>query len=190
ATPEHWSLCSALNDISIAIAVLRTQCFTGHAGVIDLDAHPPDGTAQCLPNEWIGSLSGVSWGALPGVDEVVLPKGTGDAEYLEALRSLLSRMPKLALCFVLAGGDVLIGDRLGTLGLSVAGARARDLEVAKKLEGVPQVWLPAGGYSPHAWKVLAGTGLALAFHTDVPIPPDFDPLGAELSQVAMSLSSE
>jgi hypothetical protein len=38
--------------------------------------------------------------------------------------------------------------------------------------------------------VLAGTGLALAFETDAPIPPDFDPLGAELADIAVSLSQD
>jgi hypothetical protein len=85
---------------------------------------------------------------------------------------------------------VLVGDTLGTLGLSVEGARARDLKVIEELGALPQVWLPAGGYSPHAWKVLAGTGLALAFHTQEPIPTDFDPLGAELAEVAMQLNPE
>src|SRR5581483_1098198 len=99
---------------------------------------------------------------------VVLPKGSGDGPYLDALDGLLKDLPPVELAFVLAGGDVLTGDKLGTLGLSVAGARARDLRVVSRLDGVPQVWLPAGGYSPHAWKVLAGTGLALAFRTDVP----------------------
>ena len=72
--------------------------------VLDLDAHQPDGTAECLrtdPNAWIGSISGASWGVLPNVDEVILPDGE-DAAYLEALHGLLSRMPKPDLAFVLS----------------------------------------------------------------------------------------
>ncbi len=190
AAPARGVGFSAVNDVAVATAVLRAQGFTGRIGVIDLDAHPPDGTAECLkgdPSVWIGSISGVSWGPLPNVDDVVLPKGTGDGDYLDALSALLSRMPQLELAFVVAGGDVLVGDKLGQLGLSVAGARARDLRVITRLEAQPQVWLTAGGYGPHAWKVLAGSGLALAFHTDAPIPSDFDPLGSEMAAVAMEL---
>lgn len=193
AAPARGVGFCAVNDVAVAIAALRAGGFTGCVAVIDLDAHPPDGTAACLANDaqvWMSSISGVSWGELPRVDEVVLAKGTGDAGYLWALEQQLARMPPVELAFVLAGGDVLAGDKLGWLGLSVAGARARDLKVARRLDGVPSVWLPAGGYGPHAWKVLAGTGLALAFDTDAAIPPDFDPLGAELSEVAISLSPE
>ncbi|MBK7860294.1 MAG: histone deacetylase [Archangiaceae bacterium] len=193
ASPSRGVGFCAVNDVAVAIAVLRAEGFEGRVGIIDLDAHPPDGTAACVradPNVTLVSLSGVSWGELPGVTEVVLPKGAGDAEYLAALEVQLAALPPLDLAFVLAGGDVLAGDRLGWLGLSVAGARARDLEVSRKLERVPSVWLPAGGYGPNAWKVLAGTGLTLAFDTDAPIPPDFDPLGAELSDIALALSGD
>lgn len=191
AAPARGVGFCAVNDVMVAIAALRAEGLFGKVAVIDLDAHPPDGTAACIngdPSVWLASLSGVSWGDLPGVDDVVLPKGTGDAEYLAALEQLLDRMPPVELAFVLAGGDVIAGDRLGWLGLSIAGARRRDLAVIQALGSTPSVWLPAGGYGPHAWKVLAGTGLALAFETDAAIPVDFDPLGAELTDIAMKLS--
>ncbi|MBL8956654.1 MAG: histone deacetylase [Myxococcaceae bacterium] len=193
AAPSRGVGFCAVNDVAVAIASLRTGGFTGRVAVLDFDAHPPDGTAACLKGDgsvWLSSISGVSWGDLPGVDDVVLPKGTADAEYLAAVDAMLARMPPVDLAFVLAGGDVIAGDRLGTLGLSVAGARQRDLKIARHLRDVPSVWLPAGGYGPHAWKVLAGTGLALAFDTDLAIPVDFDPLGAELSDVAMKLAGD
>jgi acetoin utilization deacetylase AcuC-like enzyme len=167
----------AINDLAVAFRAVRADGFDGPVAVIDLDAHPPDGTADCLHGEvWIGSLSGVDWGPLEGVDETVLAKGTGDAEYLKALEALLKRMPPPKLAFVLAGGDVLEGDRLGQLSLSLSGVRDRDLRVADALGDVPQVWLPAGGYSTHAWKALAGTVMALTDHTGALIPPEYDPL--------------
>lgn len=182
----------AVNDIAIAVAALRAEGFTGKVGVIDLDAHPPDGTAECFNGDdsvWIGSISGVSWVVLPNVDEVVLPRDTGDEPYLEALTGLLARMPRVDLAFVLAGGDVLAKDRLGHLALTVGGARRRDLQVAAHLHHVPQVWLPAGGYGPHAWEVLAGSGLALALHTQAPIPANYDPLAARFTQVSRGLQA-
>ncbi|WP_242394909.1 histone deacetylase family protein [Anaeromyxobacter oryzisoli] len=180
-----------VNDVAVAIAALRAEGFQGPVAVLDLDAHPPDGIALCLehdPRSWIGSLSGSDWGPLQRVDETMLPEGTGDAGYLDALGALLARMPRPALAFVLAGGDVLAGDRMGRLGLSLRGARRRDLLAAAELEGVPSVWLPSGGYSGGAWRVLAGTGMALATGSDQPIPEDYDPLLARFTTVSREIS--
>jgi acetoin utilization deacetylase AcuC-like enzyme len=180
-----------VNDVAVAIATLRADGFSGPVAVLDLDAHPPDGLGACLaadPLAWVGSLSGSDWGPLQGVDETVLPEGTGDDAYLAALRALLSRMPRPRLAFVIAGGDVVAGDRFGTLALSVAGARARDLLVATELEGVPSVWLPGGGYSSQAWCVLAGTGMAVAAGSREEIPRDYDPLLASFAMVSAGIS--
>jgi acetoin utilization deacetylase AcuC-like enzyme len=180
-----------VNDIAVAIAAVRDRGFTGRVVVLDLDAHPPDGLAACLKDDtrvFIGSLSGSDWGPLPGVDETLLPEGTGDEPYLEALRRLLRRAPRPDLAYVIAGGDVLAGDKLGRLGLTLYGARRRDLEVASWLEGVPQVWLPGGGYSSGAWRVLAGTGMALATRSIRPIPDDYQPLLERFSGISEGLS--
>jgi acetoin utilization deacetylase AcuC-like enzyme len=180
-----------VNDVAVAIATLRAEGLSGRVAVLDLDAHPPDGLAACLggdPRVWIGSLSGSDWGPLEGVDETLLPAGTGDAAYLEALAGLLERMPRPRLAFVIAGGDVLARDRLGQLALSLSGARERDLEVAAELEGIPTVWLPGGGYSSGAWRVLAGTGMAVAAASAETIPADYDPLSARFAIVSAGLS--
>ncbi|HET8541706.1 MAG TPA: histone deacetylase [Anaeromyxobacter sp.] len=180
-----------VNDIAVAIATLRAEGFRERVAVLDLDAHPPDGLAACLssdPQVWIGSLSGSDWEALGGVDETVLPEGAGDEDYLEALGALLARMPRPRLAFVIAGGDVLAGDRFGKLGLSLEGTRDRDLLVAAELEWVPSVWLPGGGYSDDAWRALAGTGMAVSSGSRRPIPPDYDPLSARFAVVSAGLS--
>lgn len=181
-----------VNDVAVAVAAVRAEGFAGRVLVLDLDAHPPDGTAACLakdPSWWIGSISGSSWNPLPdAVDETVLPERSGDAAYLAALDALLGRMPHGELAFVLAGGDVLADDQVGRLGLTLDGCRARDLRVADALHRVPSLWLPAGGYSTDAWRVLAGTGLALGIHSRTPVPPDYDPLLHRFSAIASSLS--
>jgi len=180
-----------VNDVAVAVATLRAEGFDGRIAVLDLDAHPPDGIAACLAADervWIGSISGSDWGPLERVDETLLPEGTGDAAYLEALGALLSRMPRPKLAFVVAGGDVLAGDRFGRLGLSLEGARDRDLLVAAELEWVPTVWLPAGGYSRAAWRVLAGTGMAVASGSRRPIPPGYDPVASRFAGVSRDLS--
>ena len=180
-----------VNDVAVALAALRAEGFGGRAVVLDLDAHPPDGIAACLEHDdqaWVGSLSGSAWGPLPRVDETVLPEGTADAGYLAALEALLGRMPLAALAFVLAGGDVLAGDRFGRLGLTLSGARARDLAVARALEGVPAVWLPAGGYHADSWRVLAGTAMVLATRSAAPIPASYDPLTARFASISREMS--
>jgi acetoin utilization deacetylase AcuC-like enzyme len=178
----------AVNDVAVAIAVVRKAGFDGQICVLDLDAHPPDGTADCTNDIWIGSISGSDWQRLDGVDEVVIP-GAGDGQYLRALESLLARMPRPRLAFVLAGGDVLAGDRLGRLALTIEGARRRDLKVARALTGIPSVWLPAGGYSRVAWKVLAGTALALRRGSRRAVP-DRDPLSSRFQAIARGLPTD
>jgi acetoin utilization deacetylase AcuC-like enzyme len=180
-----------VNDVAVAIAVMRDRGFTGWVLVLDLDAHPPDGLAACLKDDRrasIGSLSGSDWGPLPGVDETVLPEGCGDEPYLAALRRLLHRTRRPDLAYVIAGGDVLAGDKMGRLGLTLEGARRRDLLVADWLDGIPQVWLPGGGYSSRSWRVLAGTGMAVATRSLRPIPDDYQPLLARFSSLSAGLS--
>jgi acetoin utilization deacetylase AcuC-like enzyme len=190
AAPSAAGGLCPVNDVAVAVAALRAEGFQGRVAILDLDAHPPDGLAACLAhdaNVWIGSLSGSDWGPLPGVDETVLADGTRDPAYLSALAALLGRMPRAALAFVLAGGDVLAGDRFGRLALTVSGARRRDLEVSRALDGLPAVWLPAGGYHADAWKVLAGTGMVLTSGSSAPIPDAYRPLGAHFSKIAVEL---
>lgn len=193
ASPDKGGGFCAVNDIAVACSVLRTEGFRGKIVVLDLDAHPPDGLADYHPyveNAWLGSLSGTDWGELPGVDETVLPAGADDDTYLKALEALLQRMPKAALAFVIAGGDVLAVDKLGGLGLSLHGARLRDKLVADALQEVPSVWLPAGGYHRDAWRVLAGTGMYLTARSLKPIPADLDPLKLQFRKIANSFLSE
>src|SRR5690606_33641712 len=48
------------------------------------------------------------------------------------------------------------------------------------------VWLPGGGYSPNAWRALAGTALVLSGEDD-PIPETADPLTLEFSRIGREL---
>lgn len=180
----------ALNDIAMAVAAVRADGFSGPVAIIDLDAHPPDGLGECFehdPDVWIGSISGADWGPLPAkVDETVLPAGSGDVAYLAALDKLLARRPPAALAFVIAGGDVLAGDRLGSLALTLDGARRRDAHVFEHLGDTPTVWLPGGGYHDSSWRIFAGVGLILAGRAHDKVRPD-DPLAERFARVAERL---
>lgn len=190
AGPARAAAFCPVNDIAVAVAMVRAEGFAGRVVVLDLDAHPPDGLAECFAGDasvWVGSLSGVDWGPLPGVDETVLPPGCDDDGYLTALDALLARMPRPGLAFVIAGGDVMRGDHLGTLGLSLAGVRRRDLRVAAALGKTPSVWLPGGGYHRDAWRALAGTVLAAGLGSQREIPAGYDPLDAHFTTIAARL---
>lgn len=177
AHPARGHGFSPINDI--AIAALDVP---GRIGVIDLDAHPPDGTAACLPDAWIGSISGTAWDPLPNVDNTII-FDADDERYLLALDRLLGRLPDCSLWFVVAGGDVLEGDPLGHMHLTLEGIRQRDQRVLAALHGQASVWLPAGGYTDRAWRVLAGTACVLAGMPDHPIAPDYDPLQVRFSRI-------
>lgn len=212
AFPDRGAGMCPVNDMAVTVAQLRSEGWRGRVAVLDLDAHPPDGTRASLlaigetlagpeavdanprrppdpQSAWIGSLSGSHWGLLPGVDETVLPEHCGDEPYLQALDALLHRMPASDLVFVVAGGDVLAGDPLGKLGLTEGGARRRDRNVADFLGRTPSVWLPAGGYSRQAWRILAGTALEL-LGVDAALPADADPLADHFRWVSKSLRPE
>ena len=193
AEPDRAGGLCPINDIAIAVAALRAESFAGRVAVLDLDAPPPDGTAACLAADaraWIGSISGEDWGPLEGVDEVRLPADSGDGLYLDTLAQLLRRMRRPDLVFVVAGGDVLAGDRMGKLGLTLAGARERDLRVRDALVGVPSVWLPGGGYSEAAWRVLAGTAMALELGSRRPVPRHYEPMRRRFAVIAAGLDAE
>jgi acetoin utilization deacetylase AcuC-like enzyme len=193
AEPDKGGGYCLLNDIAVALAVLRDEGFRGQVCVLDLDAHPPDGTAACLqhdPKAWIGSISGADWGALAGdVDETLL-SGADDDAYLHALDALLRRMPRPDFAFVVAGGDVLAGDHHGGLALTVEGARTRDERVITRLGDIGSVWLPAGGYHRDSWRVLANTALVIARSPVPQVPPSYDPMERRYSWIARSLQRE
>lgn len=192
AGPDRaWGMCP-MNDLAITVASLRAEGFTGHVLILDLDAHPPDGTAACLGADrhvTIASISGSDWGAVGGAREILLPPGTGDDGYLTALTGLLGELRRPDLALVVAGGDVRGGDPLGRLALTEDGVARRDAAVAAWLGEVPSVWTPGGGYRDDAWRVLARTALAL-LHPDLDPPTaDVDPLPAHFATIAASLGA-
>lgn len=177
-----------LNDIAVAIAVRRSEGLEGTILVLDLDAHPPDGLAAfALPDVEIRSVSGDSEWTADGVFDVRVPLGSGDAPYLHAVDKALDTDTRPVLAFYLAGSDPAVGDALGGLSVTAEGLRERDRRVFRRLNGVPTVVVPGGGYSPRSWALLAGT-LAEATRSRKSVPSSYDPIARKIGRVARTLA--
>ena len=157
ASADHAEGFSFLNDAAIAARHVLDAGLVTRMVVLDLDVHQGNGTARIFQHERrVLTISLHAQNNYPFQKEssdldVGLPDGAGDAEYLEALDGLAlpaaeAFMPELI--FYLAGADVLEGDQLGRLSLSLDGLRARDERVYRwaAQRRVPLVSLMAGGY--------------------------------------------
>jgi acetoin utilization deacetylase AcuC-like enzyme len=145
------------NDAAVAVRVLQNERPGLRVAVVDLDVHQGDGTASILGgagDAYTLSLHGAAnFPARKTVshDDVALPDGTGDEQYLSALDAALDRLffrfvPDLIL--YLAGADPHEGDRLGRLCLSFDGLAERDRHVfdAAWARRIPVALTMAGGY--------------------------------------------
>lgn len=159
AFPDHAEGFCVLNDVAIAIRVLRAERRIERAVVVDLDVHQGNGTAAIFdddPAVFTFSMHGAT--NYPAIKQrssldIALPDGTDDASYLDALRAALPtvlRDARADIAFYLAGVDVMAGDRYGRLALSESGLRERERYVLETLRsaGVPTVITLAGGYAP------------------------------------------
>jgi acetoin utilization deacetylase AcuC-like enzyme len=158
AFADHGEGFCVLNDVAVAIAVLRAEGRLRRAVVIDLDVHQGNGTAAIFAADdavFTFSMHGERNYPIRKMRsslDLGLPDGTDDTAYLAALRRRLpgvldTASPELA--FYLAGVDVAAGDRYGKLALSDEGVRLRDREVIERVRerGIPLVILLAGGYA-------------------------------------------
>lgn len=157
AYADHAEGFSFLNDVAIAARHVLDAGLASKVLILDLDVHQGNGTASMFRDEArVFTLSVHAAHNYPFKKEVSdldvgLPDGTGDADYLAALDETV--LPTVAafnpdLIFYLAGADVLEGDQLGRLALSLDGLRARDGRVygwAARTR-TPLVSLMAGGY--------------------------------------------
>jgi acetoin utilization deacetylase AcuC-like enzyme len=144
------------NDLAVAILALRSEGRIARAAVIDLDVHQGDGTAGIFEDDAEAltfSMHGENnfpFRKQRGKIDIGLEDGTGDAEYLHRLREALPAVADFRPDLVLyqAGVDVLAGDRLGRLSLSLAGVMARDEAVVRfaNERGIPVAITLGGGY--------------------------------------------
>lgn len=155
--PDRGEGYCVLNDVAVAIAVLRRENPQLRFLVIDCDVHQGNGTAFIFRND-----DGVFTFSIHGAKnyplhkeisnlDIELPDGTSDGVYLETIAAGLERVSQHSadLIFYLAGADPFEKDKLGRLGLSMKGLMARDklvLEFARR-EHIPIVTVMSGGYA-------------------------------------------
>jgi acetoin utilization deacetylase AcuC-like enzyme len=157
AFPDHGEGFCVLNDVAVAVRVLRRERVARRAAVVDLDVHQGNGTAFIFDGDtevFTFSMHGAKnypLFKLRSTLDVELADGTGDDEYLETLARSLPRVfaHRPDIVFYLGGADPFAGDKLGRLSLSIAGLRARDETVLRacRERGVPVATVMSGGYA-------------------------------------------
>jgi acetoin utilization deacetylase AcuC-like enzyme len=157
AFPDHGEGFCVLNDVAVAVRVLRRDRLIRRAAVVDLDVHQGNGTAAIFSGDaevFTLSLHGAKnypLFKLRSTVDVELPDGTGDEEYLKTLAEHLPRAfeRRPDIVFYLAGADPFAGDKLGRLSLSIKGLRARDEMVlsACRERAIPVATVMSGGYA-------------------------------------------
>lgn len=148
-----------LNDMAIAANYLLHRNKANKILIVDLDVHQGNGTASLFQAEqrvFTFSMHGASNYPLHKEKsdlDIDLPDLIGDSDYLKLLHQSLTKLfndIKPDFVFYLSGVDVLAGDKLGRLGLSMEGCKKRDemvFEFCKK-HSVPVCVAMGGGYSP------------------------------------------
>jgi acetoin utilization deacetylase AcuC-like enzyme len=147
-----------LNDIAVSSSYLLRNNLAKQILVIDLDVHQGNGTAKIFENDdrvFTFSMHGDKNYPLRKEKsdlDVPLPDGIKGSDYLQLLeRSLDSIFNKLDPDFIFfqSGVDILDGDKLGRLGVSLEDCKRRDrmvLETAKA-KNIPLMACMGGGYS-------------------------------------------
>jgi len=184
AKPDRGEGFSIYNDIAIAVHTLRREnrlAPDSRIAYIDLDAHLGNGVAWCFCDDPNFFHFDIHNGAIyPTGDTVALNRvdcrlplnpGCTGPEYQRILECQLppfldsiSRSAPIALAIYNAGTDVLTGDPLGGLDLSLDDILTRDLYVVRSLRDrqIPTTILTSGGYTKHSYLAIAQTILALA----------------------------
>lgn len=148
-----------LNDQAIGARYLQSKGLAKKILIVDLDVHQGNGTAEIFQRDasvFTFSMHGA--GNYPFKKEqsdldIPLQKGTGDTEYLTLLKNALPQLieqQKPDFIFYLCGVDVIASDKLGTLGMTVAGCKQRDEFVLNTCYAlrIPVQCSMGGGYSP------------------------------------------
>ncbi len=148
-----------LNDQAIGARYLQHENLAEKVLIVDLDVHQGNGTAEIFHDDTsVFTFSMHGQHNYPFKKEesdldIPLSDGCGDHEYLSTLKKILPRLieqQKPDFIFYLCGVDVISGDKLGRLSLSMEGCMARDELVLStcKDHQIPVQCSMGGGYSP------------------------------------------
>ena len=158
AFSDHGEGFCVFNDVCIASNLLLNRGQAQKILVVDLDVHQGNGNASIMANEsrvFVFSMHGAkNYPFRKQVSDldIELDNDTGDEEYLRILKDTLPRLITAFapdLIFYQSAVDVLATDKLGKLGLTIEGCKARDEYVLHqaKLADIPIAIVMGGGYS-------------------------------------------
>lgn len=155
----HGEAFCLFNDQAIGTRYLQNKGLAQRILIVDLDVHQGNGTAEIFKDDTsVFTFSMHGSANYPFRKEksdldIPLDKQTDDTTYLAILKESLPKLiasQKPDFVFYLCGVDVLASDKLGTLGMTVAGCKERDRFVLEscKEHGIPVQCSMGGGYSP------------------------------------------
>lgn len=147
-----------LNDQAIAAQYLLDQKEVQKILIVDLDVHQGNGTAEIFkdnPAVFTFSMHGAKnypFHKEKSDLDLALEDGTSDTVYLNTLKATLPKLiekVKPEFIFYLCGVDVVATDKLGRLGMTLAGCKARDQFVLETCldQNIPVQCSMGGGYS-------------------------------------------
>jgi len=148
-----------LNDQAIGARYLFNAGLSKKILIVDLDVHQGNGTAEIFQNDsTVFTFSMHGKGNYPFKKEqsdldIALENNTEDNAYLDILKSTLPKLiedQKPDFIYYLCGVDVLASDKLGKLGMTLEGCKARDRFVLQTCKdyNLPVMCSMGGGYSP------------------------------------------
>lgn len=163
AHPDRGEGFCLINDVAIAIEILKKENNIGRVLVIDLDYHQGNGTMLIYKNNpdiYTFSMHSENWNEIDKENNInmELPSHIEDDIYLEILKEHLPPVfvnfpPELVI--YLAGSDPFVDDTLGDFDVSETGMLERDVFVYRQArdKGIPLAVVAAGGYGTESWKI-------------------------------------
>ena len=147
-----------LNDQAIGARYLQQKGLAKQILIVDLDVHQGNGTAEIFQNDtsvFTFSMHGKHNYPFKKEEsdlDIALENNTDDKTYLEILKNTLPDLIEKTqpdFIYYLCGVDVISTDKLGKLGLTIEGCKARDEYVLKLCQQyqIPVMCSMGGGYS-------------------------------------------
>ena len=148
-----------LNDQAIGARYLIQNKLAKKILIVDLDVHQGNGTAEIFQKDTsVFTFTMHGKGNYPFKKEesdldIALENDTDDDTYLTLLKKTLPKLidqQKPDFIYYLCGVDVVASDKLGKLGMTIEGCKARDEFVLQtcKNHQIPVMCSMGGGYSP------------------------------------------